>query len=334
MSGRHVVYASTGLGVHDRRWIAALEDCGFEVEVRTDGEGLVDVVSGVRPADAPVLAGPLDTVARRLVGLSRPVIGLSWGYDLQQGHSKAAPLDELGWIRDLSGLIVDSPVTRDLAFSLGLPEDRIALIPWGVDLGVFTPDGPSITAASHSFDPESRVVLSLRTHDHLYRTADVLEAFALAASVDRDLVLVMGGDGPLTAEHESRVAELGLGDRVRFTGRVDEGELPALLRGADLYVTASETDGTSVTLLQAMACGTPVLASANPGNEWWVIDGETGREFAVGDVAALAKLMAVRTDMASMAAAALALVRRQGDWSRNRLKLADVMALGSRPTSA
>jgi glycosyltransferase involved in cell wall biosynthesis len=121
---------------------------------------------------------------------------------------------------------------------------------------------------------------------------------------------------------------------VRFTGRVDEGELPALLRGADLYVTASETDGTSVTLLQAMACGTRVLASANPGNEWWIIDGETGREFAVGDVAALAELMAVRTDMTSMAAAALELVRRQGDWARNRLELAEVMAFGARQKPA
>jgi glycosyltransferase involved in cell wall biosynthesis len=334
MSGRHVVYASTGLGVHDRRWIAALEDCGFGVEVRVESVGLAEAVSRSFPADAPVLAGPLDTVARLLVGLPRPVIGLSWGYDLQQGHSKAVPLEELGWIRDLDGLVVDSPVTRDLALGLGLPEDRIALIPWGVDLGVFTPDGPSITAADHGFAPESRVVLSLRTHDHLYRTADVLEAFALAASVDRDLVLVMGGDGPLTAEHESRVAELGLGDRVRFTGRVDEGELPALLRGADLYVTASETDGTSVTLLQAMACGTRVLASANPGNDWWIIDGETGREFAVGDVAALAELMAVRTDMTSMAAAALELVRRQGDWARNRLRLAEVMAFGARQKPA
>jgi len=334
MSGSHVVYASTGLGVHDRRWIVALENCGFEVEVRVESVGLVEAVSRAVPADAPVLAGPLDTVARLLVGLPRPVIGLSWGYDLQQGHSKAVSLDELRWISDLDGLVVDSPVTRDLAMGLGLPEDRIALIPWGVDLEVFAPDGPSITAADHGFDPESHVVLSLRTHDHLYRTADVIEAFALAAPVDQDLVLVMGADGPLTEDHVARVADLGLGDRVRFMGRVDEGVLPALLRGAGLYVTASETDGTSVTLLQAMACGTRVLASANPGNDWWVINGETGREFAVGDVAALAELMAARTDMTSMAEAALDLVRRQGDWARNRLKLAEVMALGSRPTSA
>lgn len=329
MSGSHVVYASTELGIHDRRWIAALEGCGFTVEARTEGQSLVEAVANARPADAPVLAGPLDTVARRLVGLPRPVIGLSWGYDLQQGHSKAVPLDELGWIRDLDGLIVDSPVTRDLAVSLGLPGERIALIPWGVDLEVFIPDAPRVTASDHGFAQGSRVVLSLRTHDHLYRTADVIEAFALAARIARDVVLVMGADGPLTASHVLRVAELGLENRVRFIGRVGEDALPKLLRGADLYVTASETDGSSVTLLQAMACGTPIAASANAGNEWWIIEGETGREFAVGDVTALAQIMAAGSDVSTLTAAALVLVRKHGDWARNRLKLTDVMALGT-----
>ena len=331
MTTRHAVYASAGLGVHDRRWIAALEGCGFEVELRTDGAALAEAVDAASPADAPVLAGPLDTVARRLVGLSRPVIGLSWGYDLQQGHSRAVSLDGLGWIRELDGLVVDSPVTRDLAVLLGLPGERIALIPWGVDLGVFTPDGPRATASDHGFDPGSRVVLSLRTHDDLYRTRDVIEAFARAAAQDSELVLVMGGDGQLSAEHRSRVAHLGLADRVRFIGRVDERELPALLRGADLYVTASETDGSSVTLMQAMACGTPVAASANAGNEWWITEGETGREFAVGDIPALATLMTDRRKTTALATAALDRVRHRGDWARNHRELLEVMTSFRRP---
>ena len=328
MATKHAVYASSSLGVHDRRWIAALEACGFEIDVRTDGEDLVEAVSDARPADAPVLAGPLDTVARSLVGLPRPVIGLSWGYDLQQGHSKATSLDGLGWIKDLDGLVVDSPVTRDLAMSLGLPGERIALIPWGVDLKVFTPDGARMAAADHGFAPGSRVVLSLRTHDDLYRTHDIIEAFARAAAQKPELVLIMGGDGPLASGHRARVAHLGLADRVRFIGRVDEHELPALLRGADLYVTASETDGSSVTLMQAMACGTPIAASANAGNEWWIVEGETGHEFAVGDVAALADLMTNLSDTSALVAAALERVRKRGDWARNRLKLVEVMSFG------
>ena len=325
MSDQHVIYASASDGIHDRRWIAALSDCGFEVAVLAASADLRASVDAFEPLSAPVLTGPLNTVTKLLVGLSRPVIGLSWGYDLQQGHSQSVPLESLAWISALDGLVVDSPATRDLAISLGLAAERIVLIPWGVDLEVFTPTGPVVSAAAHGFASGSRVVLSLRTHDTLYRTSDVIEAFARAALADPAMMLVMGGDGPLTPSHRARVAELGLESRVRFIGRVDEAELPALLRGAELYVTASETDGTSVTLLQAMACGVPVIASRNPGNATWVREGETGQLFDVGDVDALTELLSSSSANPVMTAAALGLVRNEADWVLNRRRLLDVL---------
>ena len=286
-------------------------------------------VAAFQPLSAPVLAGPLNSVTKSLVGLSRPVIGLSWGYDLQQGHSQAVPLEAMAWLSGLDGLVVDSPVTRDLAIALGLGPERVVLIPWGVDLELFTPDGPAVSAAAHGFAHGSQVVLSLRTHDTIYRTSDVIEAFARAALADPALMLVLGGDGPLTPAHRARVDELGLAPRVRFIGRVDESELPALLRGADLYVTASETDGTSVTLLQAMACGVPVIASRNPGNATWVREGETGQLFDVGDVKELAALMVSGRTNPDVIDTALRLVRSEGDWTRNRMRLLQV--IGERP---
>ena len=324
-----VIYASASNGVHDRRWVEALRACGFEVTVLSASGDLRASVAAFQPLSAPVLAGPLTSVTKSLVGLSRPVIGLSWGYDLQQGHSQAVPLEAMAWLSGLDGLVVDSPVTRDLAIALGLGPERVVLIPWGVDLELFTPDGPAVSAAAHGFAHGSQVVLSLRTHDTIYRTSDVIEAFARAALADPALMLVLGGDGPLTPAHRARVDELGLAPRVRFIGRVDESELPALLRGADLYVTASETDGTSVTLLQAMACGVPVIASRNPGNATWVREGETGQLFDVGDVKELAALMVSGRTNPDVIDTALRLVRSEGDWTGNRMRLLQV--IGERP---
>ena len=328
MSGKHVIYASASAGIHDQRWVEALRACGFEVAVMAANAELRASLEAFEPLSAPVLAGPLNTVTKLLVGLSRPVIGLSWGYDLQQGHSQAVPLESLAWISELDGLVVDNPATRDLAISLGLAAERIVLIPWGVDLEVFTPTGPVVSAAAHGFASGSRVVLSLRTHDTLYRTSDVIEAFARAALVDPALMLVMGGDGPLTPAHRARVAELGLESRVRFIGRVDEAELPGLLRGAEHYVTASETDGTSVTLLQAMACGVPVIASRNAGNVTWILDGETGSLFDVGDIQSLAALLVPdsrNTKSPDTRERALALVIEDANWITNRLRLLDML---------
>ena len=322
MSDQHVIYASSDWGIHDQRWVAALEACGFEVTVITSSVDLRAEVDLVEPSDAPVLAGPLSTVTGLLVGLSRPIVGLSWGYDLQPGHSAATSLASLDWLPQVDRLIVDSPSTRAVALSLGLPEDRIHLLLWGIDLAAFSPAGP---AADHGFPAGSRVVLSLRTHDALYRTSDVIEAFGLAADRDPHLCLVMGGSGPLTAEHADRIHAFGLDDRTHFTGQVAEEEVAALLRSADLYVTASETDGTSVSLLQAMACGVPVVASDNPGNDWWIEEGVTGHRFAVGDITTLADLMVAPSGDPSMIAQAEEVVRSRADWMFNRLALRDIL---------
>lgn len=322
MSVHPVVYASDTWGVHDQRWVAALESCGFAVEVFTDGATDRDAILMALPSSAPVLAGPLTTVTRALVDLPRRVVGLSWGFDIQPGHAQAAEPGSLDWLPRLDALIVDSPSSSQIAQSLGMDPARIYLLPWGIDLEAFQVDGP---AADLGLPPGARVVLSLRRHDHLYRTADIVEAFGRAAAIDPDLVLVMGGSGPLADQHRQRVTELGLTDRVRFTGHVDEADIALLLRAADLYVTATETDGTSVTLLQAMSCGVPVLASAIPDNQWWIEDGVTGRTFAVGDVDALADLIVgERRSQARLDAARAAVVQR-ADWQENRRALTTIM---------
>ena len=172
------------------------------------------------------------------------------------------------------------------------------------------------------------MVLSLRTHDDLYRTADVIEAFALAAVAAPDLALVMGGSGPLTAAHEARISELGLSSRVRMIGQIPEADLPSYLRGCDAYLTASQSDGTSVTMLQAMACGAPIIASANAGNSQWITDGLTGQTFPVGDINALAALLVIcgrNPKTQSEAESARELVARQADWIRNREQLLTIM---------
>lgn len=322
MSVHPVVYASDTWGVHDQRWVAALESCGFAVEVFTDGAADRDAILAALPSTAPVLAGPLTTVTRALVDLPRRVVGLSWGFDIQPGHAQAAEPGSLDWLPRLDALIVDSPSSSRIAESLGMDPARIHLLPWGIDLEVFSAEGP---AADLGLPPGARVVLSLRRHDNLYRTADIVEAFGRAAALDPDLVLVMGGSGPLTDQHRLRITELGLADRVRFTGHVDEADIAPLLRAADLYVTATETDGTSVTLLQAMACGVPVLASAIPGNEWWIEDGVTGRTFAVGDIAALADLMVGERRSPARLDPARAAVLERADWQANRRALATIM---------
>ena len=143
--------------------------------------------------------------------------------------------------------------------------------------------------------------------------ADIIEAFA---TIKTDARLVVGNAGSRTEQLQDQAHRLGVD--ATFIPPVGEDRVPALLRRSSVYVTASRVDGSSVTLLQAMACGVPVVASANPGNADWVADGKTGFVFPVGDTAALAH--AIQRALGhgdSVTEAALAQIQERADWQRN-----------------
>ena len=114
----------------------------------------------------------------------------------------------------------------------------------------------------------------------------LLHAAALAARSDDAFRLEIAGDGPCMADLRRTAAELGLGGVVHFHGQVRD--VPALLARAGLFVLPSLTEGVSLTLLEAMACGLAVVATRVGGNPEVVVDGETGLLAPPGDPAALA----------------------------------------------
>ena len=299
MSG--CVYVTAGWGIHDARWVSALQDVGRTPVVVSLGRDVPDVqelrqaVTSAAVDDRPVLAGPLDTVTRHLLASSVHLVGLSWGYDLHDLHRDGA---DLTWLTGLDGLIVDSESNRAIALAAGVQAERITFLPWGVDLRTFAFHESRIDAFEIDAPPDAPLVVSLRAHEPIYRVADILSAFArvpLPDGLQEDApvpYLIVGHAGSLTTELRQQAVELGIASRTRFIGSVSEPELVPLLGRAACYVTAAEVDGTSVTLLQAMACGTPVIASATPGNLGWIVDGETGFTFPTGDVSALASVLA------------------------------------------
>ena len=294
------VYATAGWGIHDERWVAALLEVGLTPQVVSLGRDVPDAlelrlaVEAAADGDLPVLAGPLPTVTRPLADLPIRLVGLSWGWDLADAARDGA---DLSWLANLGGLIVDSRANQAVAEAAGVEPGRITFLPWGVDLAAFPFHAPWIDAFRLGVPPHAHLVLSLRAHEPLYRVGDIVSAFA---SLERrpglhedfpDPYLIIGHSGSLTGKLKQQVRDLGVASRTRFIGSVPEHDLVPLLGRAACYVTAAEVDGTSVTLLQAMACGTPVIASATPGNLGWIEDGGTGFTFPTGDVPALATLL-------------------------------------------
>lgn len=317
--------------MHDERWVSALRRSGFSVSTLSlgrDNMSISEVRREIQRTGHPVIAGPLTEVTKELVGINAPLIGLSWGFDLVQADIEQ---DELTWLQQLSGLIVDCEHTRNIALRSGLDPSRIERIPWGIDLDLFAPRGPIVNLQNLGIRENSRIVLSLRALEPLYRVGDIVHAFAETAADISDAHLVIGNDGGLRRELELLIASLEIAHRVTFIGPKDERELPALFRAASAYVTASEVDGSSVTLLQAMGCGTPVLASDTPGNREWIEDGVTGHLFPVGGTTklsdALTEILRHKDDEAArtIAGASRATVCARANWYENSRQVASIL---------
>jgi sugar transferase (PEP-CTERM/EpsH1 system associated) len=154
-----------------------------------------------------------------------------------------------------------------------LPRKKVLTIMNGVDVDTYSPQ-----PAKHifPFNTGSGVVRigivarlnEVKDHSNLLKACKVLKRFT------NNFKVVIVGDGPLRSHLESESESLQLQDRVIFTGT--RNDIPDILHELDIYVLSSISEGTSMTLLEAMACGLPVVATNVGGNPEVVMDGETG----------------------------------------------------------
>jgi glycosyltransferase involved in cell wall biosynthesis len=164
----------------------------------------------------------------------------------------------------------------------------------GIDLRRFHPD-PTLDRTEvrtrYGLDPNRTVFLFVGRVDHEKRLDVLLQAIKL---LDRDDVqLAIAGHGAAQEHLKTMVSELGLGDRVHFTGFVPAEDLPALLNSADIFTMPSEAELLSIASLEAMACGRPVLLANAVALPELAGDGVNGYLFRPGDAADAARCMAL-----------------------------------------
>jgi glycosyltransferase involved in cell wall biosynthesis len=293
-----VLYVGRAQTSHDRRFIRAWEATGAEVTALAavgSPDAQRELVRAAIASSVPDLvhAGPLTTPADVVAELwDGPLVVASWGFDLLH-EIVADPQLTPGAARVLERadlVFVDNAATERRAVQLGAVEHRIRRFPWGLDAWWFEP-----ARGTRPSESSAEMIVSTRRHESIYRVADVIDGFRIAAVTNPRLRLQVVGSGSLTPELMSRAAESGVAERIEFLGDLDPHHLREVLEGAAAYVTATEVDGTSISLLEAMAVNVPVIASDIEGNREWV-DADTGVLFPVGDVDTLGKLISSVTD--------------------------------------
>ena len=290
------------------------------------------VIERVRPD--VVHAGPVPTASflAALVGAGSPtgppLVAMSWGSDLLVDAERDPAVQ---WaaryaLRRADRFVCDATAVREKAQEIAdIADESVVQFPWGVDTSTYQPGADASRLRQALGWQDATVVISTRSWAPVYAVDVAVRAFARAHRRRPDLRLLLVGDGPLAADVDAVIREEGVADAVHRPGRVGQDRLPDLFRAADVYLSCAESDGTSISLLEAMATGLPTVVTDAPGNREWVAP-EVGRLAPVGDVAAFADALA-RPFADDAAGASRAVVLDRADWDVNVREL--LVAYGS-----
>ena len=216
--------------------------------------------------------------ARALRGTDVPMVLTLWGSDVltlpARGLLHRAMVRHA--LRAAAAWTADARTVLEAAAAVAGPGATPvrAWIPLGIDELLLDPG-----------IPRERRMLSCRLHKPLYRIDAIVRAFAQVAQACPGWVLEVAAAGEETPALQALATQLGLAERVIFTGMLDRDTLTQAYRRSALFVSVPASDGTSVSLLEALSAGCLPVLSDLPANGEWVRDGENG--VLVADMSAL-----------------------------------------------
>jgi glycosyltransferase involved in cell wall biosynthesis len=297
---KRILFCADASSVHTQRWVRETAARGFECVVLTRRPALVPgarEVIGIRPGDSAAgwfaalpevwrtakrLApqwvhghyvtsyGLWAAVAGKALGGQVPVVPLvqtAWGSDLlvtprAPGWRGAAMAALVRWSLERAALITADSQDMLAEARRYAPAARCEEVLWGADTERFRPASPAA-----GFE-----IASLRAWEPNYNIDTVLRAFALLREQrpQAQAVLHLLGGGPDEAALKALAAQLQLGESVRFLGRVGDASMISMLQRSRVSLSVPGSDATSVSLLESMACGLPVIASDLPANRQWI----------------------------------------------------------------
>ena len=353
-----LIYFSLGYSTHDYRFLKAISDGGHDVhfvqlegnrrqvESRSVPENVHQVIwkGGKKPfrwRDLPALtfdfqrlikeikpdlvhAGPIQTCAFiAVLAGARPLLTMSWGFDLMDDVHKNKWWE---WVthyvlRRTDFFTSDANVTKDKAVAYGMNPEKTIVFPWGVDLEHFA-------KKEERSEKEGSVLFCNRSWETRYGVDVLARAFVKVARQRDDVRLLLLSGGSQGANIRKILQGGGVEEYVTFGGQISQTDLPRWYHMADLYISPSHVDGSSVSLMEALACGLPCLVSDIPANKEWVFENENGWLFRDGDADHLAeKILAAmnqREKLPEIGAAARRSAEMRADWKKNAETLINV----------
>lgn len=230
-------------------------------------------------------AGLIGVVVGRV--LKKPVVVTVHGSDARWAFEKKGLFGILfGWAARRADFV--TTVSQNIAqrmIGLGIKQENILAFPMGISDRFFS--SPP-TRPLESQEDREVVILSNRHLLPVYNVDCLIRAVPHVVDDFDQVSFLIAGEGERRSALESMVHRMRLQPWVRFCGAIDHEQMPDLMRSSQIYVSTSLSDGASVSLLEAMACGLFPVVTDIPANREWIRDGYNGYLVPPDDALALA----------------------------------------------
>ncbi len=222
-----------------------------------------------------------------------PLVVTAWGSDIlinpyQNLITKLATKKSL---KNADLLTCDAKHMKKAMVGLGAEVSKIKIINFGIDTKKFSP-GPKSKKLRQELGlkPGDMIVISLRGLEPIYDVETLIKAVPIVLQKNKKARFLILGSGSQEKKLKDLSSELGIAEKVKFSGWVSNDKLPDFLRTSDVYVSTSLSDGgIASSTAEAMACGLPVVVTDSGENKKWIKDGKNGFIVSVKNPIALAE---------------------------------------------
>jgi len=221
--------------------------------------------------------------------LNMPVIVTAHGCDINLYSTYRLRRPQIRHaLRKSNSVSVVSSALKKRIVSLGIPGSKVQIIPNGVDLEQFVPIDQKWCRKQLGLPSEARIILFVGALDPVKGLDYLLDALTQVCALHQDLFVAIVGDGPLRQTLARKVQKLNLTNLVRFFGARPHNEIPLWMNACDLFCLPSLREGWPCVIMEALACGRPVVAS-RVGGVPEIVNKQNGYLVAAQDIDQLAR---------------------------------------------
>ena len=307
------MYIGRDNNAHDKRFVEILSEA-FEVrEIYTQNTQPISSQGEVFSNIVLVVAGPLtDGVSAIPLEVKFPIFGISHAFDL---NIEYGDFPILANIKRCTAIMSDCRYISNILREIYDFKGNIYEIPWGCDFDFFS-------RADIQFGTKPNILVT-RNWFTLYRNDVIISALESLELKELEFNCTFIGDGNLLEKQIQDLKQVSVKNKLRFLGHQNRLEIRNTMATSWLYISAASSDGTSISLLEAMAAGMICITTDFPSNREWIEHSINGFTFPNGDSKALASLIELISSLSleeklEISRTAKDTVQNRGNWRNNQ----------------